>query len=484
MTALTHEIDNLSGAGASRLAALRRWAALPVVLAGVAMVVLDFFIVNVAMPATQTELHASVSQIQWIVASYGLAFAAGLITGGRLGDHLGRRKMFAWGLALFTITSAACGAAPTAGVLVAARVAQGIAAALLMPQVLAILGVAYDGEDRMKAFTAYALTLGIAAVAGQLIGGALIQADPAGLGWRSCFLVNVPIGAVALVLTMRFVPESRMQGESRLDLVGATVISAALVAIVLPLIQGRDEGWPLWTWLSFAAAVVLLADFAYTQRRKASRGDSPLVHPALFAERAFSAGLVSVVVFYASVASFFLVLALYLQEARHLGPLESGLVFSLLGAGFMATTFVAGNVSARLGRQTLALGALMRAAALTALIVAVHKVGSHGSVAWLALPLLLDGAGMGLVMGPVMSTVLEKVSPEHAGAASGVLSTAQQVGNAVGVAAIGVVYFGSLDSGHSIPHAFQLGLIGLAGLSLVVAAVVQLLPGRRELSGA
>jgi MFS family permease len=183
-----------------------------------------------------------------------------VITAGRLGDHLGRRRVFVWGPALFTITSAECGFAPSPGILVAARVAQGMASALLMPQVLAIIGVAYEGEDRVKAMTAYALTMGLAAVAGQLIGGLLIDANIAGLDWRSCFLVNVPVGIAALVLTPRVVQESKAEGKGRLDLLGAVVVTAALVAIVLPLIQGREQGWPAWTWISLAIAPVLLVD--------------------------------------------------------------------------------------------------------------------------------------------------------------------------------------------------------------------------------
>ena len=203
------------------------------------------------------------------------------------------------------------------------------------------------------------------------------------------------------------------------------------------------------------------------------------MHPALFRERAFSVGLASVVVFYAGVASFFLVLALYLQDERGLGALESGLVFSLLGAGFLATSLVASALAERLGRDVLALGAALRGAALVGLWLAVGKVGSHGSIAWLALPLLLDGAGMGLVMGPMVSTVLAGVSPQHAGAASGVLATAQQMGNALGIAVIGVVFFGATDAGHSIAHAFRVGLLDLAALSAAVAFLVQLLPRGR-----
>jgi EmrB/QacA subfamily drug resistance transporter len=455
----------------TRFAALRRWALLPVVLAGTAMVILDFFIVNVAMPATQRDLHAGASAIQWVVAGYGLALAAGLVTGGRLGDHFGRRRMFVLGLALFTLTSAACGVAPTTETLVAGRVAQGLASALLMPQVLAIIGVAYDGEDRVKAITAYALTLGLAAVAGQLIGGALIQLDIAGLSWRSCFLVNVPVGIAALVLTRRLVPESRAQSPGRLDLVGAALVTAGLVAFALPLIDGRQYGWPLWTWLSLGAAPVLLGAFALFQRRLAARGGSPLVAPALFRERAFRVGLGMLVVFYASVASFFLVLALYLQNGRGLSALDCGLVFTFEGVGFMATSMAGPAIARRLGVQGLAVGAAVRAVALAGFWLLVGHVGAGGSVAWVALALLVDGAGMGMVMGPSTQLVLAKVSPEHAGAAAGVLAAAQQVGNAIGVAVIGVVFFGAV--GHGVTDAFRDGLIGLAALSVVVVALVQ-----------
>jgi MFS family permease len=327
----------------ARTASLRKWAPLPVVLAGVFMVVLDFFIVNVATPTMQGELHAGANAIQWVVAGYGLAFAAGLITGGRLGDQLGRRRMFTIGLALVVVTSAACGIAPSADMLVAARVAQGAASALLMPQVLAILGVAYTGPDRMKALTAYTMTLGIAAVGGQLIGGVLIQLDPAGLDWRACFLVNVPVGLAALAVVSRVVPETRAEGESRLDLVGADLVTLGLLAILLPLIEGREQGWPAWTWASFAGAGLVMVAFGLYQRRVARRGGSPLVPPELFAQRAFTASMATVVLFFVTVASFFLVLALELQEGRGLDALQSGLVFGFEGLGFFVTTLTAGR---------------------------------------------------------------------------------------------------------------------------------------------
>jgi EmrB/QacA subfamily drug resistance transporter len=476
MSATTKAISTLR-VGSTRTAGLRKWALMPVVLAGVSMVVLDFFIVNVAMPTMQVDLHAGANAIQWVIASYGLAFAAGLITGGRLGDQLGRRRMFSIGLALFVLTSAACGIAPSSEALIAARAAQGLSSALLMPQVLAILGVAYTGADRLKALTAYAMTLGIAAVSGQLIGGVLIQLDPAGLDWRACFLVNVPVGLAALAFVRRTVPESR-GGDSCLDLVGADLVTLGLIAILVPLIEGRDHGWPAWTWMSFAAGALLLGTFALYQRRVVARGGSPLVHPELFAERAFTAGLATVVVFYATVASFFLVLALELQEGRGLDALDSGLVFAFEGLGFLVTTMTAGALVARFGRQVLAVGALVRAAALVGLYFAAGHVGAHGSVAWLAGALVVDGAGMGLVMGPIITMIVTNVAPKHAGAASGVLSSVQQVGIALGVALIGVVFFGALDAGHAVVDAFRQSVLWLAAGSVVVAVLIQALPGR------
>ncbi|MGI8552543.1 MAG: MFS transporter, partial [Dehalococcoidia bacterium] len=335
-------------------AAARRWAALPVILAGTFMTILDFFIVNVAIPAMQRDLHAGSGAIEFVVAGYGLAYAAGLITGGRLGDLYGRRRMFALGLALFTLTSAGCGLAPNASVLVIARIGQGLAAALLAPQVLSMLGIVYTGEDRARAFTFYGLVLGLAAVGGQLLGGLLIQADFAGLSWRTCFLINVPIGAVALVLTPRLVPESRAEGCSRLDLIGTALVTLGMVAIVLPLVEGRRQGWPLWAWLGLASALPLLLAFGLYQRRLSARGQTPLVDLTLFGERAFAVGIVAILVFYAGIASFFFVFTLYMQQGRGLDALNSGAIFTPIGLGFCATSMSTRWIANWFGRQSMA----------------------------------------------------------------------------------------------------------------------------------
>ncbi len=270
-----------------------RWLALPVILAGVFMVVLDFFIVNVALPSMQSDLRASSTAIEWVVAGYALTSAVFVITAGRLGDRFGRRRMFSLGLVVFTLASAACGAAGTPFELVLARLLQGAGGALLTPNVLSIIGVLYSGADRVRALSVYGTVMGLAAVGGQLIGGALIAADPAGLGWRSCFLINVPIGIAGLALAPRVIAESRQPLAPRLDKVGTLLATAALTAVVLPLLEGRQHGWPLWSWLSLAGTPVLLGALVAHQRRLSRRGASPLLDMALFAQRSFSAGLLT-----------------------------------------------------------------------------------------------------------------------------------------------------------------------------------------------
>jgi EmrB/QacA subfamily drug resistance transporter len=502
----TEALDHSSRPGVMRPAARRplpsggpseslHWPTQHIILTGVFMSALDVFIVNVAIPATQSELHASDGAVQWIVAGFSLAVAAGVITAGRLGDLFGRRRMFSIGLALFTLASAACGAASTAGLLIGARVTQGIAAALLTPQVLAILSTAFTGAALTKAYTAYGLAMGLAAIFGQLIGGVLISADLFGLGWRACFLINVPVGVVALALVRQHVPES-VRGASarpgrRLDWTGTALLTGALVAIVLPLIQGRQQGWPLWTTVSFALGAVLIAEFAWYERRLGLAGREPLLDPSLFRERAFSAGMLVQVVAWTGQASFFLVLAVYLQNGVGLSALDSGLLFVTIGFGYIVTATLSGSVAARLGRQTVTIGAAAMIIGLALMDLAVSRIGAgsgHGSVLWLAPGLVIDGAGMGLIIAPLASLVLARVDPKHAGAASGVLSMVMQLGGALGVALIGIIFYGVLGTPHGgraplFGHAFTLSSYLLVGVAVAVMAGIQLLPRSQSASG-
>ncbi len=444
-----------------------RWAALPVLLAGTFMIVLDFFIVNVALPAMQADLGASTSAIEWVVAGYGLTFAVLLITAGRLGDQFGRRRLFAIGLGLFTVASLECGIAWSPEILVGARLFQGVAAALMSPQVLAIIGVVFTGEDRVKAMSIYGLVLGLAAVGGQLIGGVLISADLFGLGWRACFLINLPIGIAALALLKRSVPESRAENATRLDVTGTLLITLALTAIVLPLVEGRQYGWPAWTWLCLGSAPVLLALFVAHIRRSAA----PLVDPALFGDRAVSAGLFTQVFFWSGQAAFFLVFALYLQPGRGLTALQAGLVFTIMAASYLLASAMAPALTERHGSRLVGAGGLLLAVGHVLLALAVGH-----DLAALIPGLLLVGAGMGLCITPLTTTVMSiaVTRPEHAGSASGALNTVQQVGNSIGVAVTGVLFFGAAGDGYG--QAFEVSVLQLAGLGVLVAILSRLLP--------
>jgi len=445
-------------------------AALLVMLSGTFMVVLDFFIVNVALPSIQRDLHAGAGALQWVVIGYGLTAAAALITGGRLGDIHGRRRVFMCGLALFSVASAVCGFARSAEVLVAARIVQGLAGAMLQPQVIAMLGSLYSGEQRAKAFAAYGLTLGLGAACGQLVGGLLIDLDVWGLGWRNCFLINVPIGALVLALSLRLLPSLPGQAGSRLDLRGAAWLALGLIGLVLPLVQGRDAGWPLWSLMCLAASPLLLALFWRQQQTLAARGGQPLVAPALFAQPGFLLGLLVTLTFYAGNASFYFVLALYLQQGLGLAPLPSGLMFSVLAGAFFATSMASPRFAKRWGRHAISIGAGLLAAghALMFCIVVAQPAGS--GIGAIAVALLVQGSGLGMVMAPLVARVLAGMPAAYAGVASGALATVQQVGNALGVALIGIVFYGTHGAmaAQGSAAGFGRSLIYLFGLAIGV----------------
>lgn len=388
--------------------------------------------------------------------------------------------MYTLGAGIFMASSLVCGLAPNPAVLTVGRVAQGLSAALLSPQVLSILSTSYQGEARARALNAYGVTMGLAAVFGQLVGGLLIRADILGWSWRSCFLINLPICLLIIVLTSRLVPESRAPRRPQLDLVGMIFIALALTTVMLPMVEGREQGWPLWSWLCLAAAVVLFAVFAGYVIRLKRRGGQPLVDPVLFTERAFTAGLQAQVVFNLGLAAFFLVFALYLQVGRQLDALGAGLLFVVIGAGYMATSLTARRVAGRLGCQVIALGAALRLIAAVCLIATVSTLGAGGSIWWFVPSLLVDGAGMGFAVAPLASTVLSRMTSQHAGAVAGVLTTGVQVGNALGVGVIGVVFYGRLF-GHgltpgSYAHAFASALVYITVVVIALGVIVQFLP--------
>jgi EmrB/QacA subfamily drug resistance transporter len=464
MTTTTQQRDAVT-APVSRLAT---WAPLAVILSGTFVYILDFFVVNVALPDIQRGLHASAAAIEWLVSGYALTSASLLVCGGRLGDHYGRRRCFCMGLAAFVLASAMCALAPDPGFLIAARLVQGAGGAIMAPNIMSILGMTYTGRDRVRAISVYGMVMGIAAVGGQLIGGVLIDANVAGLGWRAIFWVNVPIGLAALAAAGRLVPESRAERAGHLDR-PAALLAAGLVAIVLPLADGRQQGWPGWSWACLALGPVLLALFAGYLRRAARPGRRPLLDPAVFAVRALRVGLTVQALFWCQQAASYLLLALFLQQGRGLGPLASGGVFSVLAAGYLLTSLRAPALTVRFGRRVIATGALCGAVGDLLLVLAVAHWGVGGPLAALLPGLFLLGAGQGLCITPLTTTVLSHADARTAGSISGALSTAQQVGNAIGVAVSGVIFFGLLS--HGFPAAFGTSIAQMGALLLVVAAL-------------
>lgn len=471
MATLTSPTPPVAASAADRR---RHWAPLAVILAGTSMSVLDFFIVNVALPAMQHSLHAGGSTLEWVAAGYALTTAVLLIASGRLGDRFGRRRMFVLGLALFTLASVACGIAPDSATLVTGRLAQGAGGALMGTNVLSLIGVLYsDPADRAKALGAYATVMGFAAVGGQLIGGALLQLDLFGLGWRSCFLINVPIGLLASIAATRVVPESRGTATS-LDLTGIALITAALTALVLPLVEGRQLGWPLWCWISLALVLPLTAAFALQQRRVQRADLLPLLDRVLLTLPAFRAGLVAQLVFWCGQASFFLILALFLQQGHGLSPLAAGGMFTTLALPYVVSSMRAPLLAARYGRNVVTASALTLVAGHLVLIGTVALGGIGGSVLALLPGLVLVGIGMGLGIAPLTGGLLAALRPEQAGAASGALATAQYVGSALGVAVVGIAFFGGVSAGYAA--AFEHGLWVLVGALSLVALVSRRLP--------
>ncbi|GAB3987503.1 MFS transporter [Actinoallomurus acanthiterrae] len=436
---------------------IRPWPALIAAYAGVFLTISDLFKVLVAVPAIERALHASPAVGQLVLAGFQLTYAVTLVTGGRLGDRYGRRRMFCAGVALFTVASAASGLAPDAGFLVAARLVQGVGSALALPQAFSLVQVLFPPDRRDRPFAVMGAVLGMASVAGQVLGGVMLQALP----WRAVFLVNLPLGAAIFLAARVLIPESRAATAGRIDRPGMVLLSGALILLVLPLIEGRQLGWPVWTWLCLAAAPLALAAFAAAERRVAD----PLVDPRLFRDRPFTLGVVIVLTWYVMVNGFNFVMALELQEGLRLTALRAGLAFTPFALAFLAGSLAAGLVPL-LGRRLLVVGAVIAAAGLTVLLLE-----SYTTVSIMAATVVL-GAGMGLVQTPLLNVALKGVREEQVGTASGVLATAQQVGGSVGVALVGVVAFRAVprgwDQAFAAGCAFALVLV-LAGLALLLA---------------
>ncbi|MCU1594435.1 MAG: drug resistance transporter, EmrB/QacA subfamily [Frankiales bacterium] len=426
---------------------------LAIVLTAVFVQLLDVSIVNVAIPSIQTDINASFAEVQLVLAGYQLAFACLLITGARLGDIFGRKKLFMIGMATFTVASTLCGLAPNATTLILARILQGIGSGLMFPQVLSVIQVTVPPKDRGKAFGIFGATIGIATILGPLVGGLLISLDLFGTDWRMIFLVNIPVGIVALVAAFFELPDSRSPDAPRLDLAGAALVTAGLFLLVYPLTEGREKGWPAWTYVMLAASIPCLVGFVLLQRRKTAADASPLLLMTLFGNRSFRAGLVLSMVFFAGIPAFFFTFSLYLQIGLGFSALHAGLTtFPFALASGLASSRSDG-LAKRLGTNVLTLGAAVMTVGMLAIIVDVHLGGADITSYEIGPVLLIAGLGFGMFIGPLTNVVLAGIQGREAGSASGVLATVQQVGGALGLAFIGLVLFGIL--GGNATAAFQ-----------------------------
>jgi len=451
----------------------RRWAVLALVLAAECMDLLDGSIVNVAAPTIRTELRASAAALQWIIGGYALAFAVGLITGARLGDRYGRKRLFVAGAAGFAAASLAAAMAVSPAMLIGCRLAQGAAAALLIPQGLGIIRDVFAPAEQGRAFALFGPVIGLSAVLGPIIGGALVSLDAFGTGWRLIFLVNLPLAVAAAAGAARIMPESRAPLAPRPDGVGTLLCAAAMALLIYPLIQGRQAGWPAWTYLMMAASVLAAVLLAGWSRRQGLRGRGTLIETSVFRHRGYSAGLACVVVFFAGMAGTLLTLTLYLQFGEHFSAVHAGLTLAPFAAGSAAGAVAAATVIVpRLGRGALQVATVLIAAGTWWLrsIIAAHGLAT--SSAQLIPAQLILGAGIGMLISPLFDFILASVGDHEVGSASGVLNAVQQLASAIGVAAIGTVFFGTLDR-----SGFVAAISQCLKIELGVAAVLFVLAG-------
>jgi EmrB/QacA subfamily drug resistance transporter len=447
-----------------------RWLAAVAMIVGALMDMIDVTIVNVALPTIRRDLGASATQLEWVVSGYMLAFAAALIIAGNLGDLFGRRRVFLVGAGVFGVASLCAGLAASGPELIAARIVQGAAAAAMAPQVLATFRAIFAGRERGKAFGIYGAMLGFASAIGLVLGGVLTEANVFGWSWRSVFFVNVPVAVVTLIIGMSVVPETKDPAARRPDLPAAVLLAGSLVAIVYPLLEGRQLGWPAWVWPLAAAGVAGLCALGALEHRRRRRPVAPLLRAGLFRVPAFAAGLGVQLAFAAGMQGFFLAFALWLQAGEHFTPLKAGLTGIAFSVGSFICAPVAVPLAQRHGRRVLAIGAAAMVAGILGVALAANDVGMDGSP-WPIVPgLVVAGAGLALLVIPLVNVVLAAVPAEVAGGASGLFSTAQQLGGALGVGLVGTVFFGYLDG-----HTFEAALVHAVPYTMAAFALCGIL---------
>jgi EmrB/QacA subfamily drug resistance transporter len=448
------------------------------------MDLLDVTIVQVALPTIQTDLKATPANLEWIVSGYMLAFAIVLITGGRLGDIIGRQRVFLIGIAGFTLASVGACLAPTGDALVLARVIQGSFAALMVPQVLASLQALFTPKERAPLLGLIGGVSGLAAVVGPLLGGWLVSSNAFGIGWRSIFLINVPVGILAFIAALVWVPNSKSAHPLRLDVVGVIVSAVGLVAVIYPVIEGRSLGWPAWGWVMLGVGLVILVLFVLHQRRRERRDGSALLPITLFSDRGFSFGLITQATFQGAMNAFSITLLIYVQSALHFSALGAGLTLLPFSIGAFLGTGVSIPLTARAGKLLMFVGGLLQAGALVWIMPIVSARGAALTGWDLVWPMVVAGVGLGLLVVPLVDVALARVPLGSAGAATGAYSTMQQVGAALGIAVVGVVFFGVLGTTFTQARFEQAFLAGawVAVAGYAIAAVSSLaLPGRADI---
>ncbi|PXX00912.1 MFS transporter [Mycolicibacterium moriokaense] len=426
-----------------------KWFALVVLLAGAFMALLDTTIVNVAIPTIRTSLDASNATLSWIISGYALAFGLALIPAGRVGDRLGHKWVFVAGLTLFTVASLACGLAQDDIQLIAARAVQGLAGGIFFTTITALIQLMFTARERGRAFAILGATIGFSTALGPLAGGLIIQAFGAESGWRLVFMVNIPVGILAVIAAAVVLPGGAENARGGGDWLGLVLLTAGLLALLTPLIEGQQENWPWWTYASMAGGTALIALFALWERRLEKTNGSPLVPPRLFRHRAFTGGVVLALVYFAAFTSIFFTIALLWQVGLAHTALQSGLVAMPFAIGSIIGASQSDILAVRFGRNVLVVGLGMVAVGITAVWLGLALWPPTEYNGWqLLAPLFVAGIGSGLFIAPNASFIVATVERADAGAASGVIGTMQRIGSAIGIAVIGTVLFGTL---HVVP---------------------------------
>ena len=462
----------------------RPWlAGVAVVLVGAFMALLDTTIVNVALPAIHTSLRASPASLEWIVSGYALAYGLVLVPAGRIGDRIGHKRQFIAGLALFTLASVACGISRTPDQIIAARVVQGFGAGVFYPAISATIQLAFTGPQRSKAFGTLGAVIGVSTALGPVLGGLIIQAGGAADGWRWVFMVNLLIGAIALPLAAWLLPRPTARARRGIDPAGLGLLTAGLLLLLIPLIEGQPNGWPAWTYLSLGGSVPVFLLLAAWEVRTDRRGGDALLKPGLVARSSFSAGAVFALVFFAGFTSVFFTLSILWQVGLGRSALATGLIMTPFALGSLVGAANSARLSARLGRMVLVTGCLLVGVGLAGTAAVLYLTAPHPGGWELARPLLAAGLGSGMVIAPNQDFVMAYVPRQEAGTASGTLSAAQRIGSAIGIAVIGTVLFGTVSVrpgpdalARAFTHSAQLAMLASVAFVLIALLLVVALP--------